>query len=343
MVSGLPHGKRAILTLRPDLQAHLEEAFARYGVPYGAAVVMEPDSGRVLAYVSHSTDNPDAGDLVRDATPPTASVFKVVTAAALVDAGVEAEERVCYGGGARRLTARDLEDDADRDRWCAELGDALGRSLNAVFAKLADRHLDRPTLERYAAAFGFGHGLPFDAPLGPSPAEVPAERLERARTAAGFWHMHMSPLHGALVASTIAAGGEMPRAFMVDRVVDGAGKVIYRAEPRMFRRVIPRATAQTVGEMMTHTVHGGTAHKWFFDPNGNAFLPDTKVAGKTGTLTATDPYRGYNWFVGFAPAEDPEVAVAALVVNSPKWRIKAGYIGREALRHALFEGPAASQ
>lgn len=342
LVADLAEGRRAVLTLDPGLQAHVESEFERFEVPYGSVVAIEPATGRVLAYVSHSSANPEAGDLARDPTPPTASVFKIITAAALVDAGVSPEERVCYHGGFSRLTESDLVD-SDRDVRCSTLADAVGGSINAIFAKLAVRHLDTPTLERYASAFGFGHALPFDVPTRPSPGEVPdheSDRLEFARTSAGFWHMHMSPLHGALIGATFANDGRMPRASMVDRVLDAEGHVLYRHEPEIFRAVIPRHTARTVGRMMERTVSDGTARRAFHDPRGNPFLPGIRVAGKTGTLSNHDPYRGYTWWVGFAPADHPTIAVAALVVNTPRWRINASYAARETLRWYLVERPA---
>jgi cell division protein FtsI/penicillin-binding protein 2 len=338
-VSPLAEGRRAVLTLEPGLQEHLEQELARYAVPYGAVVAMEPSTGRVLAYVSHSSANPDAGDLVLDPTPPTASVFKVITGAALVDAGVSPSTNVCYTGGGSRLTAWHL-DDHERETSCHTLAQAMGHSTNAVFAKLADRHLDAPTIERYAAAFGFGHALPFDVPTRPSPAEVPTERLELARTAAGFWHMHMSPIHAALIASTIANDGRMPRAAIVDRVEAASGEVLMRHEPSIFREVIPRSTARAVNQMMQLTVTEGTARRTFVDPQGRPFLPGIAIAGKTGTLSAERPYRGYTWWVGFAPAERPTIAVAAVVVNTPLWRIKASHVAREALRWYLVENAA---
>ncbi|MCB9596271.1 MAG: penicillin-binding protein [Sandaracinaceae bacterium] len=339
-VADLSDGSTAILSLDPGLQEHLTDQFRRHEVPWGAAVAIEPSTGRVLAYVSHSTAEPDAGDLVLDAGPPTASVFKVVTGSALVDAGVNPDEDVCYHGGMRRLTEGNLEDDPARDRSCASLSDAMGGSLNAVFAKLASRHLDGPTLERYATSFGFGQALPFDVPTRSSPMEVPSDRLEFARTSAGFWHMHMSPLHGALIAATIANDGRMPVATLVDEVIDGRGEVRYEATPSIHREVISAETANRVTAMMQRTVAPrGTARSWFFDRRGNAFVPGFDVAGKTGTLAAEDPYRSYTWFVGFAPVDDPQIAVAALVVNGPRWRIKGAYIAREAMRHWLVTRP----
>lgn len=339
LVSPLPDGHEAVLTVDPGLQAHVEDIYASYEVPFGSVVAIEPATGRVLAYVSHSSANPEAGDLALDPTPPTASVFKVITGAALVDAGVDPETEVCYGGGFSRLEEADLEDDARRDRSCTTLSHAMGRSINTIFAKLADRNLEHDTLRRYAEAFGFGHALPFDVPTRPSPAEVPDDRLEFARTAAGFWHMHMSPLHAALIGATIANGGRMPRAAIVDRIVAADGRVVHRHEPEIYRAVVSERTARLTGEMMQRTVTHGTSRRTFHDNQGRPFLPGVSVAGKTGTLSGRDPYRGYTWWVGFAPTEAPTIALAALVVNTPRWRIKANYVAREALRYYLVERP----
>ncbi len=338
-VADLSDGSTAVLSIDPELQAHVDGILSRYEVPAGAVVAIEPSTGRILAYSSRSID-PSAGDLVLDAAPPTASIFKIVSGAALVDAGVDPETPVCYHGGLRRLTEGNLEDDPERDRTCASLAEAMGGSLNAVFAKLAVRHLDGATLERWASDFGFGHALPFDVPTRMSPMEVPSDRLEFARTAAGFWHMHMSPLHGALIAATVANSGQMPRATLVDEVIDGRGDVTYQARPATHRAVMTEATAAAVTRMMQRSLtRGGTARQWFFDRRGTPFLPGIEIAGKTGTLATDDPYRSYTWFVGFAPVEDPQIAVAALVVNGPHWRIKGTFVAREAMRHWLVTRP----
>ncbi len=336
----LDSGTHARLTLDVALQTQVEKILSGYKVPYGALVAIEPQSGRVLAYVSHSFANPQAGDLARDTTPPAASVFKLVTASALIDAGLAPDSEVCYGGGLSRLRAIDLVDDPRRDRACASLTEALGGSINTVFAKLADRHLDAATLHRYADAYGFGRNLEFDVAVPVSPAEVPQERLEFARTAAGFWHMQMSPLHAALIAASIAQGGSMPRATMIDSVYGVDGKSVALPKLEAPRRVVSEATARAVGKMMLRTVTDGTARSAFHDEHGRAYLPGIDVAGKTGTLNAEAPFRTYSWWVGFAPAAHPTIAVAALVVNTPKWRIKSSFLAREALRQYLVEAPA---
>jgi peptidoglycan glycosyltransferase len=339
LVADLEGGDTALLSLDPALQTAMSSLLARYEVPWGAVVAIEPSTGRVLSYVSHSSADPEAGDLARAATAPAASVFKVITGAALLDAGVATAERVCYHGGGSRLTMAQLTDDPRLDTQCATLEDAMGGSINAVFAKLADRHLDPDSLGRYASAFGFGETLPFDLPVSSGAVELPEDRLEFARTSAGFWHSRLSPLHGALIAATIANEGRMPRASMVDQVIDRDGHVVWDHVPRVHREVIGRRTARALDRMMRRTVSRGTARRAFHDERGVPFLPGIEVAGKTGTLSSERPFRGYTWWIGFAPADAPTIAVAALVINRPEWRIKASFVAREALREYLIVRP----
>src|SRR3569832_672927 len=84
--------------------------------------------------------------------------------------------------------------------------------------------------------------------------------------------------------------------------------------------------------MMRETVASGSATKSFRGPGGRPYLGDVRVAGKTGTLTRNEQNRFYTWFVGFAPTDRPEVAVAALIVNTPIWRMKAPQLARDVLR-----------
>jgi peptidoglycan glycosyltransferase len=332
--STLESGERALLTLDPKLQAHVEKLFAQYAVPVAALVAIEPATGRLLAYVSHTTGGSQSIDRAIDSSPPAASVFKVITSAALIDAGVSPEARTCYGGGASSLQAVDLVDNPKRDRSCVTLAYALGHSTNAVFAKLASRNLAPPTLQRYADAFGFGKHLTTELRATAGDAEIPAQTLEFARTAAGFWHSHLSPLHAALIAATIANQGVMPHATMIERVVAPDGRLLHSRASQPGHRVIAQGTAREVGRMMMRTVSEGTAHDAFYD-RGRPYLGAVAVAGKTGSLSATDPYRAYSWWVGFAPAADPQVALAALVVNGPQWRIKSSFVARDALMTVL--------
>jgi cell division protein FtsI/penicillin-binding protein 2 len=267
-------------------------------------------------------------------------VFKVVSASALVGSGLSPATRTCYHGGVSAVLPDNLVDLPALDRRCDTLAYGLGKSQNAILAKLATRYLTADRLESVGHAFAFGETIPFELPVEPSHLEVPSDRLEFARAAAGFWHSTLSPMHGALLAATIANHGAMPAPTLIDRVVDGEGRpVALPAPPPSPRRVLDGAVARDVGRMMELTTRMGTAKATFRDRHGHRYLP-VEVAGKTGTLGAlTDHgYVGYSWFVGYAPADRPAIAFAVALGNHPGWRIKATYVARRIVTEWLKKG-----
>jgi cell division protein FtsI/penicillin-binding protein 2 len=334
--------KIARLTIDPELQRTATHLMEVHKLPEASVVMMDPQTGRVLVYASHLESGPPR-DLCAEATAPAASVFKVVTGAALVEnAGLAPDTKQCFSGGEQKILASDLEDDPVRDRWCASLSGAMGRSLNTVFARLALKHLKPPILEDTAKSLGFGDPLAFDVPVQPSQIHLPTDTLGFARTAAGFWNTTLSPLHAATLSSTIARGGEPIRPMIVSAVTDLAGAPIWSAPsspPVPSKRAIQPQTAQALTTMMEHTVSEGTCYRAFHDAKGTPFLPGIFVAGKTGTLTDDKARRFYTWFTGFAPSRPmPGVkpaAIAVLVVNLPTWQVKANVLAREML-HAYF-------
>jgi cell division protein FtsI/penicillin-binding protein 2 len=325
-------GGTAELTIDPRLQSAVDDVLRAFQIPYGAAVVLSIPDGRVLAMVGRSAEEPRLGptELALRAWAPAASVFKVVSATALVGGGLSPATRTCYHGGVSAVLPDNLVDLPALDRRCDTLAYGLGKSQNAIVAKLAARYLTADRLESIGRAFAFGEAIPFELPVEPSQLEVPSDKLEFARTAAGFWHSTLSPLHGALLAATIANGGAMPAPTLIDRAVDADGRpVALAAPPPAPRRVVDGAVAREVGRMMELTTRMGTARATFRDRHGHRYLP-VEVAGKTGTLGAlTDHgYVGYSWFVGYAPADRPAIAFAVVLGNHPSWRIKATYVGR---------------
>jgi cell division protein FtsI/penicillin-binding protein 2 len=329
-IADLHDGGRAELTLDPRLQQSTESLLRAFQIPFGAAVVVSVPDGRVLALVGQSAADPRLGpaELALRAWAPAASVFKVISAAALVENGIMGNTRTCYHGGVSAILADNLVDLPAIDRRCDTLAFGLGKSQNAIFAKLASRHLTAGELARVGRSFGFDQAIPFELPVEPSRLEIPSDDLEFARTAAGFWHSTLSPMHGALLAATIANRGQMPAPTLIDRAHDRAGRPVAQpvATPRY---VVDPAAAREVGRMMELTTRIGTAKGTFRDKRGRRLLP-VEVAGKTGTLSAeTDRgYVGYSWFVGYAPAERPTIAFAVVLGQSPNWRIKATYVGR---------------
>jgi cell division protein FtsI/penicillin-binding protein 2 len=338
-VAETTEGGRADLTLDPRLQESTDDVLRTFQIPYGAAVVVSIADGRVLAMVGRSAADPRLGaaDLALHPWAPAASVFKVVSATALVENGLSGGTRACYHGGVSAILPENLLDLPALDRRCETLAFGIGKSQNALVAKLVTHHLTADGLARVGRDFGFEEAIPFDIPVEPSHLDVPEDGLEFARAAAGFWHSTLSPMHGALLAATIANRGQMPSPTIVERAVgaDGRRVALPVASPR---HVVDAAAAAEVGRMMELTTRIGTAKATFRNKRGQRILP-VDVAGKTGTLSAeTDRgYVGYSWFVGYAPADHPAIAFAVVLGNRPDWRIKATYVGRHIVSTYLAE------
>jgi cell division protein FtsI/penicillin-binding protein 2 len=321
-----PYGAgRALLTLDPRLQQRLERTLADAAAPYAATVLLDPRTGRILALAEYSRAEPQrALGLAFRALSPAASIFKIVTAAALLEQGYSPEEPVCYHGGQHRLAPRLLENDARRDTACLPLAAAFGHSANVVFAKLADRGLTADLLRAEAGRFLFNAAIPFAAAVEPSRATIPADRFGLASTAAGFGDVRLSALHAALLGAVVANRGVLVPPWLVELVEGGAAPPVQ--EPV---RVVDEKVAEALDGMMRETVSSGTARRVFARPPRE--LRGVTVAGKTGSLNEQKPFRDHTWFVGYAPADAPQVVVASVVVNGPLWRVRAPWVAREAL------------
>jgi peptidoglycan glycosyltransferase len=325
--------RKAELTLNTKYQRAALGLLREGHVPEGAIVMTDVKTGRVLVWASYVMDGA-MHDVASEATAPSASVFKIVTGAALVEGGVPPSYKQCYSGGEHTIKASDLVENKRRDKWCATMSQAMGRSINTVFARLSAKNLTRDKLLGMANKLGWGVELPFDVKIAQSTINLPEDEVGFARTSAGFWNTTLSPFQGANLATTIANGGEMLRLSLVASVKDDAGE-IYRGPTsrQVLKRALDASVASQVTAMMEQTVDNGTSYKSFHDKHGKAYLPDIRVAGKTGTLTKpTTEGPFYTWWVGFAPSNKPEIALSILVANRPKWRVKATNIAADMLR-----------
>ncbi|MFO0552498.1 MAG: penicillin-binding transpeptidase domain-containing protein [Polyangiaceae bacterium] len=320
----------ASLTVVPKYQRAANHFLRDGAVAEGAIVMTDIKTGRVLVWSNYSEEAP-LRDLARESFAPSASIFKIITGSALVEKGVLPSTSECYHGGKSRIEDNDLVRDEKRDKWCATMSEAMGRSLNVVMARLANDHLEKEDLVSITSRYGWDREIPFDAPVEKSRTEFPDDPNELARTAAGFWHTTLSPFQAANVATTIANGGEMVQLFIVDKVSDAQGDM-YKGltERHVLSRVIDAKTARAVTSMMEETVENGTSYQTFHDHKGRSYLPNIKVAGKTGTLEG----KGYlfTWWVGFAPSDNPEVALAVLVQNRGDWKVKGTQVASDMLR-----------
>ncbi len=318
----LTDGSIAVLTLDPALQSSVNSVLERTKAPKAAIVVMRTD-GTILALAgrTHRSKKPKH-KLATSVWAPAASVFKIVTAAALVHAGVNPSSKICYHGGLRSIDESNLSDNPRLDGACNDLGYGLAKSQNAIIAKLSHLFLNSKLLGEMAQHFGFGIPVDFALEAEPGTITLPTEDLEFAKVAAGFWNTEISPLGGAILANVVASGGMRITPRIVSEVREKNRSIPVSSLPP--ERVIEAKVAEAVAEMMAGTVRFGTAYKGFHDGKGRSLVGDIKIAGKTGSLTRTEPsYLAYSWFVGFAPAESPEIVIAVLLGNEAKWHLKA--------------------
>lgn len=331
LVQDLADGHRILLTLDPVMQDSMEQIFRNREVPYAGAVALDLRDNAVLVLAGHSSFDPEVDplEIVTTAWSPAASTFKLVTAAALLETGkVTPTTRACFSGGLHGIDAKDLEDDSGRDTQCASLAGAIAHSHNLVIGKLARKYLDEQALRTTARKLLFEADIPFEFPIERSPAHIPADDIERAKVAAGFWNVDLSPMHAAILSSVLARDGQYQPPHIIAHVMGPDGSDLTPVAPTP-DRILAKATASAVGQMMVATTEEGTARSSFRDKHGNQYIPGVTVAGKTGSLTGKRaPALNYNWFIGFAPADRPEIAFAVLLANEPKWRIKAHYAGR---------------
>ena len=325
----LPDGSVLMLAIDRDLQAEVFNLFRRYDPPYGAFVAIEPSTGRVVAVVGYRQGGKSDPWLALKAIYPAASLIKVITAAAAVELGnVSPNDEIKYRGGIYKINRSGIRSDAGGSSMTLE--EAIARSANSVFGKVTVRDVGAPALGVYLEKFGFGMPIPFDMPVETSRAEVPRDEYELARTGAGFGEVYASPLHMAMMMSALASDGPMPRPFLVDRIVDGNGNIEYESAPSKFKDTVHPETAQAVVRMMVKTIEMGTSRRAFGTPDRTPLLQDMEVAGKTGSLSGWKPPLRFEWFAGLAPVDSPKLALAALVANDDRGKIKGSYVGKEA-------------
>ena len=299
------------------LSLKLQRLLDDYRVPDGAVIVLDTVTGEIagLAGVRGGVQDHSAAF---EAKWPAASLFKTVTASALLKAG-KAPTRSCYDVGYRRMRQRDLRKSSGRT--CADLTLAYGRSFNIHFGQWAKRWLSPATLEKEARHLGFG-AKSWVPGHRAEQLNLPSETVAFANTAAGFGDAAMSPYQAALISAAIGNGG-------TTKVVDPkSGKL------RETRRLFSSSVAGKLKSAMEATIVRGSARK-AFRAHGKPALGKLGAGGKTGSLMAEG--RDLTWFSGFAPLDEPRYAVAVMIANHPTWHVKAPYVAREALRAALVE------
>lgn len=309
-------------TLDPEFQAKMLRILDESRAPGGAIVVSDVHTGRILAWASRGP-----GDWVKEASTSSASVFKIATTAALLERRkVSLATKQCYSDTEHGINEVDLED-GPRDIGCVPFGEALGLSINGVFARLALKHLTPAELRATAHEVGFGNKVPADVDANFGDVTIPEDRLGFARSSAGFWNAKLSPLGALYAMQTIANDGERIKLFA--HAQDGAPQRV------SLGRAMTTETARAMKQMLEVTTKRGTARK-AFTQDGKPLLPNVRVAGKTGTLVGGRPARMVSWFAGFAPVDHPKIAVAVLLSNDVSWWSKGNQVAAKVFE-AYFE------
>jgi penicillin-binding protein A len=314
------------------------------GDAQGAVVALEPTTGRVLAMASTPTFDPNklashdfgaVADLSKElnadpreplinraigTTLPPGSTFKLVTAAAAIESGNYDADSMVPGGFRFKLpqssTSIGNHDGGDCGGRRITLTRALEVSCNVTFLSLANE-LGNDAMAEQAEAFGFNDTSLED--LGGQAESLYPRDLDPPQTALsgiGQSSVTATPLQMAMVAAAIANDGDVMRPYVVDEVRAANLSVLDRTDPQSISKAVSSTTAEELTSMMVATVDSGTATP--------AQIPGVQVAGKTGTAQSTADRPPYAWFVSFAPADDPQVAVAVLVQSSDTSRSEIG-------------------
>ena len=324
-------GANVQLTLDTRIQRVAVDALAGRA---GAVVALNPRTGAVLAMASAPTFDlndvatrfneirrePGAPLLSRptQSRQPPGSTFKVVTVTSALESGGYTPQSRFVDTGRFVVNGQAITNFGGAVYGAHTLETALTKSINTTFARIG-QDLGPDRLGGTMTAFGFG-AAPDMRDL-PSSMLVPSGRFDRGRllpndeqgmdtprVAIGQERLAATPLQMAMVASAIADGGVLQRPYLVSRIRDRSGDIVRQGRPETIRRVTTPDVAAAVSAMMRNVVREGTGTA--------AALAGLAVAGKTGTAESGAAGRNQAWFIGFAPAENPVVAVAVLVEDT---------------------------
>lgn len=348
-------GDNLITTLDPKAQQVALKALAGHE---GAVVALEPKSGAVEVMASSPSFDPNRANsgsglrglnsssgspLVNRATQfgyAPGSSFKIVTATAAIDTGRFSPSSTLSGRNGIPVSGVPLNNDNAESYPQITLTEALARSVNTVWAQVAEQ-LGKQTLARYMERFGFGRKPRLDYPSDEMSAsgEYLAGRLiaptnpnvDVGRMGIGQDKLEVTPLQMAQVAATVANRGRLMVPHLTQKVVDPEGRIVEQISPSLQAVVMKPSTAAAVTTMMEAVVREGTGT--------SAQIPGMTVAGKTGTAeTQIGTAINNVWFIAFAPASDPRVAIAVSLKGVPgQGAAFAAPVAREVMEALLHD------
>ena len=302
---------------------------------YIGIVCMNPATGKVLSMVGFDKTDPSNNPCV-DSIFPAASIFKIVTASAVVEkCGFQPGSKLSYNGRKHTLYKSQLKDRRNRYTNRITFRDSFAQSVNPVFGKIGAHYLGKNTLEKYAEAFDFNKNIDFEIEIAPSFVDLSDEPYQWAEIACGFNNKtKMSPLHGAMMASAIINQGSIMEPTVVDQIIDEKGKIIYRNRLVTINQAITPKASNILNQLMATTIRSGTGKKAFRGYRKDKILSKLNIGGKTGSIDNKSHDARYDWFVGFAEEKDgpQKIAVSVIVAHEKYIGLRASYYARIAIK-----------
>lgn len=326
-----PKGAAVELTIDPVAQ---QAAWDALGDRPGAVIAINPKTGAILAMVSKPAYDPNllashdtsaviaaydellaapgnplfnrtiSGDLYHPG-----SVFKVLMAAAALDSGQMTPETTVPNPATLQLPQSNSVIHNATSSTCGPgaevtLADALRLSCNIPFAQIG-ASLGEDLIAEYAEAFGYGQRVevPMSASASSYPKGMDAPQL--MLSSFGQYDVRVTPLQIAMTTAAIANGGMLMQPTLVESVIAPDLTVLQPFQPEVFSEPISQETAATLVQLMVNNVSNGAA--------GSARISGVDVGGKTGTAESSPGTPNTLWFTGFAPANDPQIAIAVVV------------------------------
>lgn len=315
-------GNDIVLTIDFELQQYIDDVMGQYK---GSVVVMDADSGEILAMVSHPTYNPNQLDgklegdaLYNRATEglyPPGSVFKIVTAVSALDNLEGVMEREFQCNGSIDIDGETIPCFNREKHGNINLNEAMIHSCNTIFAGLGVE-LGRDNLIKTAESFGFNQDFLFrDLKVSTSKISLKSKESngKLGWTSIGQGDVLVTPLHMAMISAAIANNGVMMEPRLLKQVIGRDDKILEDFEPRFFKRITSSENAKIIQNMLKAVVEEGTGK--------NANIGGISIAGKTGTAEKQDEngsWKNNAWFVGFAPADEPRLSIAVVLENMPE-------------------------
>ncbi len=329
-----PRGQKVVTSLDAKAQRVAVEALGEH---QGAVVALEPRSGAVTVMASSPSYNPNVlkssagyARLARDSSSPLinravqfgyapGSTFKVVTATAAIDSGKFTPESTVSGRNDVVVSGVPLENDNNESLGQITLTEGLAKSVNTVWAQVGEK-VGRATMARYMNRFGFDRRPKLDYPAtemsvsgsyeGNRLVSPLSPKVDLGRMSIGQDKLVVVPLQMAEVAAAVANGGRLMTPHLASRVVNSEGQTVTRVKPSVQSVVMKSSTAAQVRSMMEAVVNVGTGT--------SAQIQGVQVAGKTGTAeTQIGTAINNVWFIAFAPAANPKVAIAVTLKGVP--------------------------